>query len=513
MTMVLQAQINAPRTQFLDASGALLAGGSVTTYIPGTFTPITTYIDADGSIANDNPATLDALGSVSIWADGLVRLIVKDALGNLIYDQVGGSIVPMATTPFKVYPRPHSAPLQDRLASIINLKTDYGCKGNNIDNDAPLIQQAVDEAEVGDFPIAIYCPPGLYATESTITVNKPITFIGDGPRNAAWTPRGNFDVLAITGNSTLRAANAGMRHIGVNAISMSGGRVFKLDMTQDCLFDDVLVSGAYNFMSIRQSGSIRMPSLQCFGVRGSYGLKAYGTQASRNGGIDRCDVLEIGHLHVEGSFTPGTPGGEATELFIIDGAVDTISYKTIRLLSGGRGARLSNTPGVNSEYVPGFALGGSFEVENTYLESIRLEACKAFNPRNLFCATSVSENGIYMGSQASNVRIGAGQASNHWKNAIYIDGAQRVSINDFEAFYNGRYSSEVFSGAYVNAGDDIVFNGGLFGKNTSISEYVEYQKYGIDNFGGTNVRASATNTRGNVTGGRHGVITADSLCI
>jgi hypothetical protein len=85
------AQVNAARTQFVDANGAPLSGGTVTTYIPGTTTTVTTYQDASGQTANTNPITLDNLGSASIWWSGLIRMVVKDAAGNQIYDQVGGA--------------------------------------------------------------------------------------------------------------------------------------------------------------------------------------------------------------------------------------------------------------------------------------------------------------------------------------------------------------------------------------------------------------------------------------
>jgi len=93
--MALFGQINAARTQFAAATGAPLSGGSVATYLPGTSTPVTTYQDPTGATANANPVTLDSLGSAAIWYNGLVRMVVKDASGTTVYDQVGGNV----TTP------------------------------------------------------------------------------------------------------------------------------------------------------------------------------------------------------------------------------------------------------------------------------------------------------------------------------------------------------------------------------------------------------------------------------
>lgn len=91
-------QISFGEQQFLDANGVPLAGGTINTYIPGTTTNVTTYKDSGYSIPNTNPIVLDAAGRCVMWGDGLFRLVLKDSLGNLIYDQVAGGSVP-ATLP------------------------------------------------------------------------------------------------------------------------------------------------------------------------------------------------------------------------------------------------------------------------------------------------------------------------------------------------------------------------------------------------------------------------------
>ena len=56
-----------PKTQFLDANGAPLAGGKVYTYAAGTTTPRATYTTAGGTTPNANPVILDARGEADIW--------------------------------------------------------------------------------------------------------------------------------------------------------------------------------------------------------------------------------------------------------------------------------------------------------------------------------------------------------------------------------------------------------------------------------------------------------------
>ena len=55
------------KMQFLDATGAPLAGGLVYTYAAGTTTPLTTYTDSSGVTANSNPIVLDSRGEANIW--------------------------------------------------------------------------------------------------------------------------------------------------------------------------------------------------------------------------------------------------------------------------------------------------------------------------------------------------------------------------------------------------------------------------------------------------------------
>ncbi len=73
---------------FLDNNGTPLAGGTVTFYVPSTTTPKDTWQDPDQNILNTNPVVLDAAGRAVIYGVGAYRQIVKDSLGNLIWDQL-----------------------------------------------------------------------------------------------------------------------------------------------------------------------------------------------------------------------------------------------------------------------------------------------------------------------------------------------------------------------------------------------------------------------------------------
>jgi hypothetical protein len=72
--------------QFCDQNGVPYAGGSVTHYYPGGTAPKDTYQDSAATILNDNPITLDSAGRATIFGIGEYRQILKDSLGNTIWD-------------------------------------------------------------------------------------------------------------------------------------------------------------------------------------------------------------------------------------------------------------------------------------------------------------------------------------------------------------------------------------------------------------------------------------------
>lgn len=88
--------------QFFDDNGAPLVGGLLYTYAAGTTTPLTTYTDSTGTVANTNPIVLDAAGRTpnEIWIDGglLYKFVLKDSSDVLIgtYDNIPGIDDPTA---------------------------------------------------------------------------------------------------------------------------------------------------------------------------------------------------------------------------------------------------------------------------------------------------------------------------------------------------------------------------------------------------------------------------------
>ncbi len=79
--------------QYFDNNGDPLSSGTVGFYIPNTLSLKTIWQDANQMTVWSNPLTLDAGGkppgaSAGIYGAGVYRQIVKDSLGNLIWDAV-----------------------------------------------------------------------------------------------------------------------------------------------------------------------------------------------------------------------------------------------------------------------------------------------------------------------------------------------------------------------------------------------------------------------------------------
>lgn len=155
------------RQQFFDGNGHPLVGGTVTTYIPGGFTPKTTYNDSAGTVPNTNPITLDSLGSAAIWGPGYYRQIVNDSLGNLIWD-----VVTLA---------PSSGASGTGGTSV----TSFGAKGDGTTDDTAAIQAAINAVRTAGGGIVYYPGPAAYLVTSSLNStgthgNQPILHVGDG---------------------------------------------------------------------------------------------------------------------------------------------------------------------------------------------------------------------------------------------------------------------------------------------------------------------------------------------
>lgn len=167
------------KKQFLDRSGIALALGSVSYYVPGTLTPKSTWQDAGATTLNSTTITLDSAGYAQVYGSGLYREIVKDALGNTIWDQeadasdyatltaalaasggsntIGyteGGTSSIATT------------VQTRLRDIVDAVADYGCDNTGATNTTTALKAFYDRCiatgKLGFIPAGTYkVTPGV----------------------------------------------------------------------------------------------------------------------------------------------------------------------------------------------------------------------------------------------------------------------------------------------------------------------------------------------------------------
>lgn len=84
------------KQQFIDINGKPLVAGTVGMYVAGTLIPKDTWQNSIQTILNTNPIILDSRGQAIIYGTGVYRQIVKDAQGNLIWDQLVASQEPDA---------------------------------------------------------------------------------------------------------------------------------------------------------------------------------------------------------------------------------------------------------------------------------------------------------------------------------------------------------------------------------------------------------------------------------
>ena len=110
--------------QFLDADGHPYAGGTLASYLPGTTTAKPTYVDPGLSALNTNPVVLDAAGRCILYGDGDFRLILRDAAGNLIWDQQATTLVSAAMMPFV------SAPTIADAKHLLGIDTDIAAEAS-----------------------------------------------------------------------------------------------------------------------------------------------------------------------------------------------------------------------------------------------------------------------------------------------------------------------------------------------------------------------------------------------
>ena len=140
----MAAPVINPEPQFCDQNGIPYSSGTITTYIAGTSTPKSTWLDPDLTALQTNPIVLDAAGRCVMWGDGDYRLVLRDAADNLIWDQPATTIVSAAMEPVVSAP---TIPDAVNLLGINALIAAEATARSNADSAEQTARIAADNAE------------------------------------------------------------------------------------------------------------------------------------------------------------------------------------------------------------------------------------------------------------------------------------------------------------------------------------------------------------------------------
>jgi hypothetical protein len=159
-----------PRLQFFTNAGVPMASGLLYTYAAGTTTPLVTYTDSSGLVANTNPVILDSRGEASIWLGGVgykFKLATPANVDIWTQDNIApGSSAYMTYTPAGT--GAVTTTVQAKLRESVSPK-DFGAVGDGVTNDAAAFLLALQSGAVVD---------GVGLTYAINGQMKPTSFVG-----------------------------------------------------------------------------------------------------------------------------------------------------------------------------------------------------------------------------------------------------------------------------------------------------------------------------------------------
>jgi hypothetical protein len=172
-----------PKLQFFDSAGNPLAGGKLYTYAAGTTTPLASYTDSTGNVANANPVVLDARGEASVWlAASQYKLALYTASNVLVWtvdglngpDQAtlasilstlaassGSSLVGFLQAGTNAQSRTVQSKLRDTVSVL-----DFGADPTGASDSRAAFQSAVN-AVIAAGRGTVYVPDGTYLINGT----------------------------------------------------------------------------------------------------------------------------------------------------------------------------------------------------------------------------------------------------------------------------------------------------------------------------------------------------------
>lgn len=225
-------------------------GGKVYTYAAGTSTPLTTWSDAAQTVPNTNPVILDARGEALIFWNGNYKVVLRDALDNIIWtvDNVvaappdnalrgdlaatsGAGLVGFSHA--ITYP---SGTLGKKGRDTVSVKdAPFNAKGDGVTDDTAAFQAAINYATSSGNK-AIYIPGGNFLLTSQLTItDTDFSIFGAGKDCSLLlfnTVGGNGIVLVNhTTFSSLSRSAFTVQDLTIASNVAGAGTALKLDMT------------------------------------------------------------------------------------------------------------------------------------------------------------------------------------------------------------------------------------------------------------------------------------------
>ena len=166
-----------PRLQFFTNAGVPMASGLLYTYAAGTTTPLVTYTDSTGLVANTNPVILDSRGEASIWLSTVgykFKLATPANVDVWTQDNIApGSSAYMTYTPAGT--GAVTTTVQAKLRESVSVK-DFGAVGDGVTDDAAAINLAIVAGRNVFFPAGTY----LIGTSVQVSSKNNVVLQGAG---------------------------------------------------------------------------------------------------------------------------------------------------------------------------------------------------------------------------------------------------------------------------------------------------------------------------------------------
>lgn len=229
--MVTASILPPAKTQFSDANGDPLAGGSVYFYIPNTLTPKNTWQDPNQMTLNTNPVILDSAGEAIIYGSGQYRQQVYDQYNNLIWDQLTADSISNITGGSNTFTGNNTftgtntfgtisanvlstnsttaRSLAVRFADPENV-LDFGADPTGVADSTTAIQAAINQAGIGG---NTYLPAGTYFVSATLLLPSNATLMGAGVNSTKIFRTGNYGNTLTIGTNSIPARAARVRDI------------------------------------------------------------------------------------------------------------------------------------------------------------------------------------------------------------------------------------------------------------------------------------------------------------